>query len=547
MNQEFLDLYNRELKLLNEQAREFADEYPGIAERLGGLLEDRIDPLIGGLLEGAAFLAAGSNSSSSTNFPNSRTTSWSIRPSLSGAYAVDDAHQGVPTFGDKALRDGHPIPRGSYLDAAFRQLDRQIACRYRLCGDIAIWPFELVAAEYLSSPAPLQALGLSVGRDVLAGIRLTLTHRTAARPEDEPRRRSVQEAEMMVAGCRTRTAALFRRVGSRCDGALRQFRPLPRIYFRCLDTFGDPVVRPAPAQCLHRVGFDREDALFPNDHRVFEGFDLCVSILCSRASSWVAISPAWMRSSEAGGQDRRIVFAFDEVNTRLAAAVQPSMLRCIRGAGHQPVRENHDRILLKSNQHEYHVVPDRSHYLDYEPHRLLDVHAHYAGGGKRCRFSRFIRPHWRAQRLGAILYRAPAAAPPHGRGKALGRRRLYGTDMFVSLSELGGADDDAAIAELSLRALCSNRHLTEHLPIGAGGADFQLIDDSALDLVCIAGPTPPREPIVAQLRAAARRRTRARLPGASLTCSAPIISVWSSAAPAAMLRRCGKCCRCSRT
>ena len=30
MNREFLDLYNRELQLLNEQAREFAEEYPGI-------------------------------------------------------------------------------------------------------------------------------------------------------------------------------------------------------------------------------------------------------------------------------------------------------------------------------------------------------------------------------------------------------------------------------------------------------------------------------------------------------------------------------------
>jgi type VI secretion system protein ImpG len=72
--------------------------------------------------------------------------------------------------------------------------------------------------------------------------------------------------------------------------------------------------------------------------------------------------------------------------------------------------------------------------------------------------------------------------------------------MFISLSELGGTDDDAAIAELSVRALCSNRHLTEHLPIGAGGVDFRLIDDSSLDLVCLVGPTPPREPFVAQLR-----------------------------------------------
>jgi len=70
MNREFLDLYNTELQLLNEQGRQFAEEYPGIAERLGGILEDRIDPLIGGLLEGAAFLAARVQLSSNTNSPS---------------------------------------------------------------------------------------------------------------------------------------------------------------------------------------------------------------------------------------------------------------------------------------------------------------------------------------------------------------------------------------------------------------------------------------------------------------------------------------------
>ena len=51
-----------------------------------------------------------------------------------------------------------------------------------------------------------------------------------------------------------------------------------------------------------------------------------------------------------------------------------------------------------------------------------------------------------------------------------------------------------------MRALCSNRHLTEHLPVGEGGADFRLLDDVSLDVICIAGPTPPREPVVSQLR-----------------------------------------------
>src|SRR6266545_3517943 len=58
MDREFLDLYNRELRLLYESAKEFAEEYPGVAERLGGLTAERVDPMIGGLLEGAAFLAA---------------------------------------------------------------------------------------------------------------------------------------------------------------------------------------------------------------------------------------------------------------------------------------------------------------------------------------------------------------------------------------------------------------------------------------------------------------------------------------------------------
>ena len=144
---------------------------------------------------------------------------------------------------------------------------------------------------------------------------------------------------------------------------------------------------------------------------------------------------------------------------------------------------------------------------------LLEVYAHYSGGGEKVP----VQP----------LYSASleTAQQPSGPGyyvvRRLPRRRTVeekrlgvssdytGTDMFISLSELGGADDDASIAELSMRALCSNRHLTEHLPIGAGGADFSLIEDSSLDLMCVAGPTPPREPVVANCAAVARRRTLA--------------------------------------
>src|SRR4051812_39142901 len=182
MNREFLDFYNRELSLLYEQAGDFAEEYPGIAERLGGLIRDRSDPMIGGVLEGAAFLAARVQLKLKHEFPEftSNLLEQLIPNYLAPTPSVLLAHV-LPPFADPALREGRRIPRSSYLEATYRERDRQIACRYRLCGEIVLWPFDVVGAEYLTTAAPLQALGLPVGHSTLAGLRLTLTHRVAGR------------------------------------------------------------------------------------------------------------------------------------------------------------------------------------------------------------------------------------------------------------------------------------------------------------------------------------------------------------------------------
>src|SRR5436305_12242935 len=133
MDREFLDLYNRELLFLHEQARDFAQEYPGIAERLGGLITERMDPMIGGLLEGAAFLAARVQLKLKHEFPEFTSNLLEqlipnyLAPTPSAMLA-----KVVPPYSDAALREGLNIAGGSYLDATYRERDRLIACRYRL-------------------------------------------------------------------------------------------------------------------------------------------------------------------------------------------------------------------------------------------------------------------------------------------------------------------------------------------------------------------------------------------------------------------------------
>jgi type VI secretion system protein ImpG len=509
MNREFLDLYNVELQLLNEQARQFAEEYPGVAERLGGLLDDRMDPLIGGLLEGAAFLAARVQLKLKHEFPEfTENLLEQLVPHYLAPTPSMMLVKANPVFGDPALREGRTIARGSYLDASFRQLDRQLSCRYRLCGDITIWPFDLVGAEYHSSPAPMQALGIQVGADVLSGLRLTLMHRSTALSEDEPSDADAQKKpEHMIAGCRMSQLPLYF-TGAEADAvALYEllFARCRGVYFRYLDSFGDPVVLKASPECLQQVGFDPEDALFPSDRRVFEGFDLLREYFtfprkflgCRVVGINDILSRIQSRTVE-------IVFAFDEFNARLPAAVKPQSFALYAAPAINLFEKSVDRIQLKPNQHEYHVVPDRSHYLDYEPHRVLEVYAHYTDGREKVP----VRPLYAA----SSLQESAVTSDTCFSVRRLPRRRTVeekrtgiasdytGTDMFISLSELGGTRDQQAIAELSMRALCSNRHLTEHLPVGTGGADFRLVDDFTLDLVCVAGPTPPREPIIRQLR-----------------------------------------------
>src|ERR1700740_2257264 len=120
MDREFLDLYNRELTLLHEQAREFAEEYPGIAERLAGLVRERSDPMIAGLLEGAAFLAARVQLKLKHEFPEfTANLLEQLVPNYLAPTPSVMLVKALPPYSDPALRDGKKVVRDAYFDASY--------------------------------------------------------------------------------------------------------------------------------------------------------------------------------------------------------------------------------------------------------------------------------------------------------------------------------------------------------------------------------------------------------------------------------------------
>lgn len=503
MNREFLDIYNRELKLFHDSAAEFAEEFPGIAERLGGLGSGHMDPMIAGLFGGAAYLAARVQLKLKHEFPQftnnllDQLVPHYLTPTPSVMLAGIN-----PPFDDPNLKNGVEIAGGTMLEARYVEKDRRVACKFRLASSIKLWPFEVSGAEFFPAPGALQALGLETGRDIMGGMQLTLLRRSAATLDNEPDDKDAEgKPDLLVAACRA-SELTFHLTGNEAD-SIRLYEKLfghcKAIHFRYLDEFGDPVLIAAPDGCLQQIGFDFADALFARDRRVFRGFDLLRELfvfpqkfLGFRLTGLSRILP------RIASRSVDIIFSFDQSDGRLPSTVRTGSFALYAAPAVNLFEMQASRVPVKSNEHEYHIVADRSRYLDYEVHDVTRVNAHFAGSGERAE----VYP----------LYSPPPAGVPENKAlfytkRQMQRRRTddekrrgqspsyLGTDCFITLAG-NTRSGDMEIAELSVRVMCSNRHLTVHLPIGQGGADFVIEDNTSLPVVCLAGPTPPRESII---------------------------------------------------
>ncbi|QCI64043.1 type VI secretion system baseplate subunit TssF [Phreatobacter stygius] len=508
MNREFLDLYNRELLLLYEQAKEFSEEYPDIAQRLGGLAGERTDPMVSGLLEGCAFLAARVQLKMKHEFPEfTGNLLEQLLPNALAPIASTALVQVRPRFGDPALREGRLIEAGEAMDAVHVERDRQVACRFRLSQGVTLWPFEIARAHYFGAPAPLQSMGIPIDRSVAAGLVLSLRHRSVADAAEEPDdAAALAEPLGLFAGCRVDRLP-FHILGAEADaiGLYEQlFARRLSIHVRFLDEFGDPVVIRAPGVALRQLGFGDDEQLFPDDKRVFRGFELLREFfVLPRKFIGFELTGLASVMPKLKAKTVDVVFTFDEVNPRLAAFVKPEAFALYTAPAINLFEKTTDRLPVKTGLHEYNVVPDRGRPLDYEPHRIISVHAHRLGGRDKIA----VPPLY-----GASLEGVPGADRLAYAVRRLPRRRTaterrygtasdyVGTDMYLAITSPLGSSEEDRFVELSVRALCSNRHLPELLPVGSGGADFRLLNDTELEVACVAGPTRPREPVVSQRR-----------------------------------------------
>jgi type VI secretion system protein ImpG len=500
MNREFLESFEQELKFFYEHAKEYGEEFPGIADRLGGLTENTMDPGLQALFQGSAFMAARVQLKIRSEFAEFTSALLDqLVPNYLAPIPSTLLAEATPPFNDKNLADGRKFPAGSYLDAVYVERDRRVSCRYRLAAPLTVWPLHLEAAHYYASSAPLQALGLETVNGTVAGLRLSFRRRTTRIEDDKPgvsdpgapvNLLPIEVLPIHLVGSALDSTALYEQLFAHCR----------RITVRYLDSFGDARFVAAPPDMLRQIGFEPEESLFGQDDRVFAGFALLRDFFVF-PQKFMGFRLEKLRQALAtvSASAFELLFEFDSVVPRLASVVNPTLFSLYSAPAANLFEMQCARVPVARREHEHQVIPDRSRWLDYEVHRITEVFAHYSGErGKVPVFPLYSLPSGNMRLEDAVFFTARRAQRREtAQERRFGQRSNYvGTETFIALREPASIDDERRVHELSVRALVSNRHLTEHLPIGEAGADFFLVEDTALPLRCIAGPTPPRESIV---------------------------------------------------
>ncbi len=482
MDPRLLRYYNSELAFMREMGAEFAREFPKVAGRLGLEGLECADPYAERLLEGFAFLAARVHLRLDAEFP--RFTQRLLEITLPHYLAPTPAGAVVqfhPDLREDSLVEGVKVPRGTGLRSLVGK-DEQTACEFRTCHELTLNPLTLVETEYLPTPASITTLGMPAIPHMRAAVRLRFQLPAGIKgkalkidvvplfiPASD--RVSARLHELLS----TSTVALVVRSGER--GAVRH------------DVL--------PASHLRPLGFGDEEAMLPVGPRTFQGYRLLQEyFLLPERFQFVelaALSRA-LRRVDAESFEIFLVCSRGEVLLEHTLAPTHFALNCAPAINLFP--RDCDRIHISNRDHEHHVLPDRTRPMDFEVYQITNVDGIGVNSEQRQTFAPFYSTHDVAYQADDSAYYMANRLPRRYSDKQRreGPRSSYiGSEVYLSLVDAKEAPYRADLHQLAVRALCTNRDLPLHMPVGRGETDFTVGIGLPLESVrCLVGPSKPR-------------------------------------------------------
>ena len=478
MNPLLLKYYNQELQYIREMGAEFAQEYPKIAGRLGMEGFECADPYVERLLEGFAFLAARIQLKLDAQFP--KFTQYLLQ-TIYPHYLCPTPSMAVvqlkPDMNESGLAGGFTVPRTSQLRSLLGK-NEQTACEYRTAHNVTLWPIELREVSYLTT---LAGSGVPEQPGIKAAIRIKLGTTGGLTFSNL----KLNDLTLYLQGVDALPMHLYEQIlGNTIAVAIR---PGNRNANWCEILSKDTVVP---------VGFKDDEALLPGSPNSYEGYRLLHEYFAFPARfMFVRFTELEQAFRRCQGDELEIVIQLNRLDSYLEKRISHENFALFCTPAINLFPKHCDRIHLTRQSGEIHVVPDKSRPMDFEVHSITKV----TGYGSEANDEQEFLPFYAANSLTAaqpeLAYYCQKREPRQlsSKQKRNGPRSSYiGSEVFLSLVDAAESPYRDNLRQIGIEAMCSNRDLPLHMPVGKENTDFTLETGApVISARCITGPSKP--------------------------------------------------------
>lgn len=480
MDPRLLRHYNTELQHLREMGAEFARQFPKVAARLGIDGIDVTDPYVERLLEGSAFLSARVQLRLDAEFPRfTQRLLEIVYPQYLAPIPSMTVTRFDPDINDAALDRGFVVPRGTGLRSLLGKGDAT-ACEFRTAQAVTMLPLQIAQAQYFTYAPDLPLTSLPVASKIKGGLRLRLRTRKGLSISQLP----LDRLTLYLSGA---------------DEIAYKLHEL--LLGAGLGVMGVPTQRPTgwqhflPATAIRARGFEDEDALLPVTLRGFRGYRLLQEYFAfPQRFLFVELNGLAPIARHCQNNEIDLVIPLARGDATLENLVDASQFSLFCTPAVNLFSRRTDRVNITRTQHDFHVVVDRSRPMDFEIHTIESVTGFDEGNQNERRFLPFYEAYQDApedHQAYFSIQREPRLLSASQKLKGF-RSTYVGSEVFVSLVDANEAPFPENLKQLAVTALCTNRDLPLHMPVGLGKTDFAPEKSvPALSIRCIRGPTRP--------------------------------------------------------
>jgi type VI secretion system protein ImpG len=480
VRERLLEHYNSELAYVRQMAGEFAREYPKIAGRLGldpSGHEVCPDPFVERLLEGFAYLTARIQTKFDAEFPRlTQALLESVFPHylcpapsmLIAGFEPDETETGLAT--------GYALPRGTLLRGNLGR-SASVPAQFRTAHAVTLWPLRIKEAAYTARDIGAFELPAHLRPKSVLRLRLEITADVAAGDL------TVDDLDIYLRGSGELPFRLHEQIlahGGRVvlqSGTGRQRKTI------ALNGPG-----------IGAVGFSPEESLLPVAPRSFEGYRLLREyFVFPQRFLFFKLRGLRQAVPQMTGKVFDVLILFDNDDMHLENRLDETMFALFCTPAINLFEKRIDRIALSDRFSEYQVIADKTRMVEFEIFDLVRVEGIGSQADETYKFTPFYFNYDRDlnSRAYYTLNRVPRTLS--SREVQQGGVRYPGSEVYLSLVDGNNAPYHPDLAQLSITARCTNRHLPIQLPIGVGKTDFHL--DTNAPLVATRALTSPTEPI----------------------------------------------------